>query len=165
MISFWSRNLKDVTSPLATATLTLQRDFFKRFAPWQLVVTRTAVSLDVQEAIHLQGRADLKTVNAARAAAGLWPITAAENHEVSWCAPMKSLHVVGPGIRALAEAVDLAIAIDPDGPTGPLKPVIDWKNGRYAAMALMAKLLGCEAGYDFSPRDPGHIQMRSKATC
>ena len=160
----FSRSLDDCTPEVAAGTLKLQARFAARFTPWQLVITRTAVSLDVQKAIYQQGRADLGTVNAARTAAGLWVITADENHEVSWTAPERSLHVLLPGKRDKSEAVDLAIAIDPDGPLGPLKPRIDWKNGRYGAMAVMAVALGFEAGYDFKPTpDPGHLQIRRAA--
>ena len=159
----FSRSWDDCTPEVAEAGRKLQERFSARFAPWQLVVTRTAVSLDVQRAIHMQGRADLGAVNAARTAAGLWIITAAENHEVTWTAPERSLHVILHGIREKSEAVDLAIAIDPDGPLGPLKPRIDWKNGRYPAMAVMAEALGFQAGLRFPKPDPGHLQIRRAA--
>jgi hypothetical protein len=157
----WSRSLADCTPEVADGTLKLQANFFARFAPWQLVVTRTAVSLDVQQAIWLQGRSSTDAVNAARVAAGLWKISDGENHKVTWTDPEKSLHVIIPGTRDKAQAVDLAIAIDPDGPDGPLKPKIDWLNGRYPAMAVMAESLGFEAGINFRPNpDPGHLQIR-----
>ena len=159
----FSRAWDTCTPEVAEAGRKLQENFFVRFAPWQLVITRTAVSLDVQEAIEMQGRFPLARVNEARLAAGLWPILPAENHMVTWTAPRKSLHVVGSGIRDLSEAVDLAIAIDPDGPLGPLKPRIDWKNNRYPAMAVLAEALGFQAGINFHPSDPGHLQMRRTA--
>lgn len=72
------------------------RAFLKRLdeAGIAVRVTETERSRDVQRAYYSQGREPLGTVNALRKAAGLWPITAAENRYcITWT--MESKHVDG----------------------------------------------------------------------
>ena len=129
--------------------------FWKRFAPFYLTPIFTQRSPATHEALWLQGRTSLDVVNRARNVAGLPPITAQQNmNQVTWT--KHSRHLMVP-----SEAIDLAITLDPDGPTGPMKPVIEWEDeARYEAMAAMAVELGLVSG---GPKDLGHVELARKA--
>lgn len=165
----WSRSLTDCTPELADLAATLRREFERKRVPFFLGISRTAVSLDVQEAIRMQGRETLSVVNAKRQKSGLWLITPKENVEVTWTDPRSSLHVVAPGLRDKAEAVDFMVMTDPDGP-GPLKPIVAPEDeGQYRYMGALAVRMGLEWGGNFrnaagKPRpDWGHVQLRKIA--
>ena len=155
----WSRSLNDATPELASRCLVLERQFYRDRAPLAICWTRTLVTLDVQHAIWLQGRAATDVVNATREMLGLGKITDAQNVVVTWTAPEKSKHLAGPDGKAWA--ADAGIGVDPDGPNGPLKVQIAYKDlGPYQHMGALAKALGLQWGGDFRPKpDSCHVQM------
>jgi len=125
---------------------------------WRLLITCTHRTPAEQDAIWLQGRADLEAVNAARARVGLGSIEAAENRKVTWT--RASQHTVKP-----ARAVDLAVAFDPDGVAGKVKPAIEWDDERrYRKMGRMAERLGLVWGGSWE-RNPDlcHVELRRTA--
>jgi len=146
-----SRDLGACTPELQKKGNALIVAFWKRFAPFYLTAVFTQRSPETHEALWLQGRATVEVVNKARAAAGLPPITMSQNMtQVTWT--RNSRHLLVP-----SEAIDFAITLDPDGPTGPMKPVIEWEDeGRYEAMAAMAVELGLVSG---GPKDLGHVEI------
>lgn len=151
-----SRLLSDAHPLLAEAVKELMQMYAIRFSPWHLVVTSVWRSMAEQEALFSQGRVASKTeLNAVRERAGMAPIyDEAEAHRIV-TRVRNSKHN-----RTPSEAVDLAVAIDYDGPTGPMKPVIDWNcESRYEAMGEMAKRLGLVWGGDWKARDLCHVEL------
>lgn len=107
----------------------------------------------IQEVLYAQGRANLEAVNGRRITLGLPPITAAENRIITWT--RSSLHTVYP-----SRAIDIAILFDPDGPSGPLKPLLDYKDLEpYRKFGEIAKELHLIWGGNFSKPDFCHIQI------
>lgn len=151
-----SRLLSDAVPELATACRELMATYARRFAPWHLVVTSVWRSPLVQEALYAQGRVQSKTeLNAIRDRAGLPPIyDEDEAHRVvTWT--RASNHT-----RTPARAVDFAVAIDPDGPSGPLKPRIDWDDERrYRQMGELAESLGLVWGGRWERPDMCHVEI------
>lgn len=150
-----SRSLSAAAPVLAEKVLLLQEEFCRRFAPWCLVITSVSRSAAVQEALYCQGRVPRLELNAVRERAGMPPIY--DEHEaarvVTWV--RSSRHN-----RIPSEAVDLAVAMDPDGPDGPIKPRIDWiTTSRYEAMGEIAKRLGLAWGGDWKRRDLCHVEL------
>lgn len=156
-----SRSLSAAVPDLADKCLLLQEEFARRFAPWCLVITSVWRSSAYQEALYCQGRVSKIELNAVRARAGLPPIYDDDEaaRVVTWLRASKHM-------RTPSEAVDLAVAIDPDGPDGPAKPRIDWKDeARYEAMGEIAKGLGLIWGGDWRKRDLCHVELpRSEPT-
>ena len=151
-----SRLLSDAHPLLADKVRTLQAQYAKRFAPWYLVITSVWRSPLEQEALYSQGRVASKLeLNAIRERAGMPPIYDEDEAHRIVTNTRHSRHN-----RTPSEAVDLAVAIDPDGATGPLKPRIDWITaGRYEAMGELAKKLGLAWGGDWKQRDLCHVEM------
>jgi hypothetical protein len=130
-------------------TLLIEK-FWKRFAPFFIMPVFTQRTPLTHEALWAQGRTDLQTVNLMRLRAGLVPITDADNNKVTWT--KNSRHLLVP-----SEAIDFAVALDPDGPSGPKKPVIEWDDmPRYRAMGVMAEELGLVWGGE---SDGGHVEL------
>ncbi len=151
-----SRLLSDAHPVLAEKVRTLQAQYAKRFAPWYLVITSVHRTPLEQEALYAQGRVVSKLeLNAIRERAGMPPIyDENEAHRIV----TKTRHSMHN--RTPSEAVDLAVAIDPDGATGPLKPRIDWMTAsRYEAMGELAKGLGLVWGGDWKQRDLCHVEL------
>ena len=150
-----SRSLSAADPYVAERCRLLQEEFARRFAPWCLVITSVARDAAVQEALYAQGRVASKMeLNALRERAGLAPIhDEAEAHRVvTWVRTSKHN-------RVPSEAVDLAVALDPDGPDGPIKPRIDWEDiSRYEAMGEIAKRLGLVWGGDWRKPDYCHVE-------
>lgn len=155
-----SRLLSDARPELAEKVRKLLEEYARRFAPWYLVVTSVWRSPMEQEALYAQGRVASKTeLNAIRERAGMPPIyDEDEAHRVvTWV--RHSRHN-----RTPSEAVDLAVAIDPDGTAGPMKPRIDWTSeSRYEAMGEIAKRLGLVWGGDWKRRDLCHVELPKEA--
>jgi len=155
-----SRLLTDARPELAEKVRALRDEYARRFAPWYLVVTSVWRSPMEQEALYAQGRVASKTeLNAIRERAGMPPIyDEDEAHRVvTWV--RNSRHN-----RTPSEAVDLAVAIDPDGTAGPMKPRIDWTSeSRYEAMGEIAKRLGLVWGGDWKRRDLCHVELPKEA--
>lgn len=150
-----SRSLSDAAPLLAEKCLLLQEEFSRRFAPWCLVRTSVWRSPAVQEALYCQGRVSKLELNAVRERAGLPPIydDVEAGRIVTWL--RNSRHNQTP-----SQAVDFAVALDPDGPDGPLKPRIDWLTvARYEAMGEIAKRLGLVWGGDWTKRDLCHVEL------
>ena len=151
-----SRLLSDAHPVLASAVRELMEMYAIRFAPWQLVITSVYRTVAEQEALYSQGRVASKLeLNAVRERAGLPPIyDDAEAHRIVTNV-RHSRHNQHP-----AEAVDLAVAIDHDGPSGPLKPVIDWNTAsRYEAMGALSERLGLVWGGRWRQRDLCHVEL------
>lgn len=149
-----SRDLKDADPWVANAVRELQKQYARRFFPWFLGITCVRRSQLAHDALWLQGRADKKTINAARERAGLWLLTDPKEiaREVTWVRQTK--HTMMPAL-----AVDLAVMIDPDGPEGPLKPIIEWDDiPRYESMGALAKRLGLVWGGDWRKPDYCHVE-------
>ena len=150
-----SRLLSDAAPELAIACREVMAVYARRFAPFHLIVTSVWRSPLVQEALYAQGRVASKTeLNAIRERAGLPPIyNEAEAHRVvTWVRTSKHN-------RVPSEAVDFAVALDPDGPEGPQKPRIDWEDiSRYAAMGEIAKRVGLVWGGDWRKPDYCHVE-------
>lgn len=155
-----SRLLSDARPELAEKVRKLLEEYARRFAPWYLVITSVWRSPMEQEALYAQGRVASKTeLNAIRERAGMPPIyDEDEAHRVvTWV--RHSRHN-----RTPSEAVDLAVAIDPDGTAGPMKPRIDWTSeSRYEAMGEIAKRLGLVWGGDWKRRDLCHVELPKEA--
>lgn len=150
-----SRSLDDATPLLAEKCRLLEADFARRFFPWLLIRTSVWRSPAVQEALYCQGRVPRLELNAVRERAGLPPIYDEEEAAriVTWTRASKHN-------RMPSEAVDYAVAIDPDGPEGPLKPRIDWyAESRYEAMGELAKAHGLVWGGDWKRRDLCHVEQ------
>lgn len=155
-----TRSLSHAHPLLAEKVLLLQEEYARRFAPWCLVITSVWRSTLVQEALYAQGRvASRMELNALREKAGLPPIYSDEEAARIVTKSRYSRHNATP-----SEAVDLAVAIDPDGPQGPIKPRIDWQSeGRYEAMGEIAKRLGLVWGGDWNMRDLCHVELPKEA--
>jgi hypothetical protein len=126
--------------------------YWKRFAPFYLLPTFTSRSQQTHDALWAQGRMGTAAVNSLRMLAGLQSITDEENKR-QVTRTKRSKHLLNP-----SQAIDFAVTIDPDGPTGPLKPVIDWEDeGRYAAMGAMAEELGLAWGGKWG--DSCHVEL------
>jgi len=148
-----SRNLADADPTLATLVKALQEEFFRRYCPHELVVTYVARTREEHEALWAQGRRPLVIVNAYRARAGMAPITEKANVEVTWTTDSKHLRI--PSL-----AVDLAVAVDPDGAEGPMKPVIEWEDEpRYHQMGAIAIDLGLRWGGSWKKPDLCHVEL------
>jgi hypothetical protein len=152
-----SREISACAPELQAKANELIEQFWKRFAPWYLLPVFTQRSQDTQTALYAQGRMSLAEVNALRLKANLLPISVEENaRKVTWT--MNSRHCVVP-----SEAIDFAITIDPDGPTGPKKPQIDWDDeARYKAMGTIAESIGLLWGGGWG--DPGHVELPRRST-
>ena len=150
-----SRSLDDATPALAMTCRLLMAEYEKRFFPWHLMITSVWRSPLVQEALYCQGRVSKMELNSVRERAGMPPIYDDKEaaRVVTWS--RQSRHN-----RTPSEAVDFAVAIDPDGPDGPIKPRIDWLTAsRYEAMGEMAKRLGLAWGGDWKQRDMCHVEL------
>lgn len=150
-----SRSLSAADPVLAEKCLLLQEEFARRFAPWCLVITSVWRSPAVQEALYCQGRVSKIELNAVRERAGMPHIydDAEAGRIVTWL--RNSRHNQTP-----SQAVDFAVALDPDGPEGPIKPRIDWLTvARYEAMGEIAKRLGLTWGGDWAKRDLCHVEL------
>ena len=151
-----SRLLSTADPKLAQLATELMASYAKRFGPWQLIITNVSRSPLEQEALYAQGRVESKMeLNAIRERAGLQPIYSEKeaHRKVTWT--RNSRHNMVP-----SHAVDFAVALDPDGPDGPLKPVIDWEDiGRYEAMGELAKELGLVWGGDWGRKDLCHVEL------
>ena len=146
-----SRDLAACHPALKVKAEALIAAFWERFAPFYLTPVFTQRSPETQDALWAQGRTTLEVVNNMRDRAGLAPITVSENMaQVTWT--RNSRHLLVP-----SEAIDFAITLDPDGPTGPLKPTIKWDDmPRYRAMGIIAEELGLRWGGE---KDGGHVQL------
>lgn len=154
-----SRLLSDAHPLLAEKVRALMAEYARRFAPWRLVITSVWRSPLEQEALYAQGRVSQAELNLARARAGMAPIRDADEAARVVTKTRNSRHNSIP-----AEAVDLAVAIDPDGEDGPVKPRIDWHTAsRYEAMGEMAKRLGLAWGGDWKQRDLCHVELSRDA--
>ena len=154
-----SRLLSDAHPELAEAAKELMATYAKRFFPWQLLITSVWRSQLEQESLFCQGRVSKMELNAVRSRAGLQPIydDAEAGRVVTWVRSSKHT-------RTPSEAVDFAVAIDPDGPTGPLKPRIDWQTAsRYEAMGAIAERLGLVWGGSWRKRDLCHVELVREA--
>lgn len=79
--------------------------------------------------------------------------------KVTWIDGVRKLskHNMSP-----AEAVDLAVVDDPDGPEGPIKPVIKWKDRpAYLSMGEIAESLDLQWGGRWRKVDACHVEVRS----
>ena len=153
-----SRSLSAADPHLAEKCLLVQEEFARRFAPWCLVITSVWRSPAVQEALYCQGRVSKIELNAVRERAGMPHIydDVEAGRIVTWL--RNSRHNQTP-----SQAVDFAVALDPDGPEGPIKPRIDWNNAsRYEAMGEIAKRVGLVWGGDWTKRDLCHVELPRK---
>lgn len=150
-----SSSLSAADPRLAELALLLEEEFARVHAPRFLVRTSVYRPLAVQEALWLQGRANAKAVNDARALAGLPSISEAESaRQVTWTRASK--HTVFP-----SRAIDYAVATDPDGPVGPLKPVIDWRDTTgYCQLGQIAEGLGLVWGGRWRRADLCHVELK-----
>lgn len=154
-----SRSLDMAHPALAEKVLMLMEDFSTRHAPFSLLITSVWRDQRLQAALYAQGRALPEEVNAIRAGLGLTPLRAEEAARVvTWTRSSKHT-------RRPSEAVDLAVVLDPDGPDGPIKPVIDWQDeGRYRAMGALAERLGLVWGGSWARhRDLCHVELRRES--
>lgn len=153
---------------LAERWLQLKEEYERKYAP-ELLIATSGLRRDSQQiALYAQGRRPLYEVNALRKVAGYAPITAAENEEE------RDIVTFADGIRKrsdhqgvlyegrlVAVALDVAPALDPDGP-GPGKPVIPWKDiPRFERIGPLAKLVGLDWGGNWTPRkrDLPHVYL------
>lgn len=151
-----SRLLSDAHPLLASLVREVMDEYARRFPPWCLVITSVHRTIAEQEALYSQGRvASRLELNAVRERAGMPPIyDDAEAHRIVTNV-RNSKHN-----RTPSQAVDLAVAIDHDGPLGPLKPVIDWHTAsRYESMGEIAKRHGLVWGGDWRQRDLCHVEL------
>lgn len=128
--------------------------YAKAEAPWTLKITRAKATEAEQFALWVQGRYSVEVVNARRKAAGLWPITEAEN---------KRTVTSRDGIRKVSEhqkgrAVDVVATNDPDG-LGPLKASISWHEVRYLPLGPLAKKFGLVWGGWWTRVDRPHLEL------
>lgn len=119
-------------------------------------VNETLRTRATQEAYHAQGRQPLAQVNALRSAAGLWPLTPAENKKTI-TDTLISKHMSG-------RAIDICPA-DLDGNPRWKAPQAEWE-----AIAVVMKSVGFEWGGDWNrPRagvmgwDAPHYQLKEAA--
>lgn len=154
-----SRSLKDASPVLAERFLRLQTLYQRRFAPWSLIVVSVYRTPQEQLALFSQGRETLDVVNDRRVHANLPPIGPTENARVvTWTT--RSRHTRYP-----AEAIDVAVALDPDGPDGPLKPRIDWEDtGHYRPLIALGDIVGLISGAAWSTPDWGHLELPHRPT-
>jgi peptidoglycan L-alanyl-D-glutamate endopeptidase CwlK len=116
-------------------------------------------SRKTQFALYAQGRGPLDQINAARLAAGLAPITEAENARVITNAPPgKSWHEWRRAIDVVP--VDLATAPDLSDPDNPV-----WDSPHWDAIGYVGKLFGFEWGGDWPATkiDRPHLQWTAGA--
>jgi hypothetical protein len=125
-----------VNPVVAARTVQLEKDL-----GFEIRVTQGKRSTQEQEAIWSQGRFDLATVNAKRAAAGMPPIDDVENVIVTHAPPGHSWHEYGM-------AVDVV----------PMTPVPDWDESHPTWKAIVAKARenGLLDGISF--HDEPHLQ-------
>lgn len=150
-----SRSLADAHPLLAEKAREVMAEYARRFQPWCLVITSVWRSPELQEALYCQGRVSKIELNAVRERVNLPPIYDDDEAAriVTWT--RASRHN-----RTPSEAVDFAVAIDPDGPLGPIKPRIDWlTSSRYEAMGEIAKAHGLVWGGDWRRRDLCHVEL------
>lgn len=149
----FSRDLAHCDPRIQAAWPQICQSYATMFQGRYLKITCTYRSSMVQGALWYQGRANLATVNEMRTRASLAPITKAENHKVTWTHTSK--HTVFPSL-----ALDFAVVLDPDGPSGPIKPVIEWDSKQYLPMIAIARGMGLQSGAEFRPYpDSCHIQV------
>ena len=124
-------------------------DLIARGVPY--VVTSTLRTLGEQEALYAQGRKSTDEVNAKRAAAGMYPISAGENsYTVTDCdgTTHKSKHQGGR-----------ALDVVPSEGGRPVWP--EWNDPRWKDIASSFKAEGFEWGGDWEDfPDRPHYQMR-----
>lgn len=143
----FSRSPDDLVPALRDAWPVGQATFARQNAPHTIELTCTKRDPKAQAALFAQGRKQLVTVNALMKLAGLPPITAEQNLKcVTWV--QTSRHF--PNADGLAEAFDFCVEVDPDGPTGPLKPIIEWDDQpMYIAAQEIFRAMGFGCGMDF----------------
>lgn len=153
-MSHESRSLRHADPILAERVTCLVEDYSRRFAPWTLVITSVWRSDACQRALYAQGRRPLPEVNALRKLCDMPPIDDTANaHPVTWVT--SSRHTMLP-----SRAVDLAVALDPDGSEGPTKARITWDDeARYAQMGELARRNGLVWGGDWKRRDMCHVEL------
>lgn len=132
-----SRDLADANPRLAKLVRELQGRFAMANPGKHLVVVCTYRSPQEQQALFAQGRTQpgrkVTEIDGAR---------------------KLSRHNKRP-----AEAVDLAVMVDPDG-EGPLKPVISWTDREaYLAMGEIAEELGLVWGGRWTKVDACHVEL------
>jgi hypothetical protein len=148
-----SRSLVDCDPILAEKFLLLQETYSHRFFPWFLQITCTYRTPAEQQALYAQGREGLDAVNAKRAAVGLPPISPEQNEKVTWT--LRSRHTRFP-----SQAIDVVPAIDPDGPEGPLKVIVDYNDiGRFRPLVSLAEKVGLVSGGGWGKPDWPHIEL------
>ena len=162
-----SREVRDCSAFMQAKDRELREAFSRRFAPFFLMPYMTARTVETHEAYWAQGRADTKTVNALRQKAGLAPLNDKQAaRQCTWTKRSKHVRWMPDRsgvLRPCAEAIDYGVAIDPDGPAGPMKPVIEWDDEpRYAAMGALAEGLGLAWGGHFG--DLCHVENPNAAT-
>jgi len=131
------------------------REFLDRCAKAGIPVMLTSTLRTAQEqlALWLQGRADLTAVNRERAAAGLAPISQAENRKVTWT--KNSRHLRGT-------AWDFAVMKD-GKPTWDLKVNINRNDKNdYIEVGLIAESMGLRSGKSFPNPDYPHVELKEE---
>ena len=146
----YSRSLEHACHEIQVAWPLICRDYVEMFPDRHLRITTTYRSQVVQEALWLQGRMDLRTVNEVRVKIGLAPIKAEENRKITWTKSSK--HTRLPSL-----ALDFVVMTDPDGVDGPLKPALDWSDEKYTPMMLLAPRYGLRSGGAFG--DLPHVEV------
>lgn len=146
-----SRDVRDCSPFMREKDALLREAFSRRFAPFFLMPTMTARTPETHAAFWAQGRTDAATVNALRSRAGLPTLPDQKTRqEITWIRHSKHVRwIPGPGgvLMPVSEAIDYAVALDPDGPAGPLKPTIEWDDRpRYRSMGTIAESLGLAWG-------------------
>jgi len=156
-----SRLLSDAHPLLASLCRDVMDEYGRRFAPWHLVITSVHRSIAEQEALYAQGRVASKTeLNAIRERAGMPPIYDEDEAHRKVTNVRNSKHNRTPSL-----AVDFAVAIDHDGPRGPMKPVIDWNTAsRYEALGEIARRHGLVWGGDWTQRDLCHVELQRETS-
>lgn len=150
----WSADLADAHSLLQEVVPVVMAEFEARRAPQFLRITRVWGSQLVQDALWAQGRTVLGIVNGLRRNVGLPALTEEQNQKaVTWT--RQSMHTRRPSL-----AVDFVVSFDPDGPEGPLKPVITYDDEpAYLALGLIAESHGLVWGGRFPKYDGAHCQL------
>lgn len=134
------------------------------FGPWFLRRTRTLCTDAEQIALFAQGRKPLLDVNDLRAKAGLVPIPNSENQYTVTNADGVHDRSNHQGVwvkgKLLSRAVDIVPAVDPDGPAGPMKVRVDWKDvNKFRIFGEIAENEGLVWGGRWHKPDMPHVEV------
>jgi peptidoglycan LD-endopeptidase CwlK len=148
----WSRKIDDLIPDMQPVVWTWVKLCWE--AGHEVVITCTLRNQPVQDALYMQGREPIETVNAARKACGLWMLSPDENlRPVTWT--KTSNHLIG-------KAIDFAIR-DKNHVLvwNPKVDIDENKVSDYEECGKIAESLGLKWGGRFSTPDFSHIQWGS----